>query len=58
MKEALDAIYSDVSEMNSSVQSMTNRLQATKIQTCHLIGQTTKLQGERYCIHINTFVWI
>jgi uncharacterized protein YoxC len=48
MKEALDAIYSDVSEMNSSVQSMTSRLQATKIQTCHLIDQTTKLQGERY----------
>jgi uncharacterized protein YoxC len=48
MKEALDAIYSDVSEMNSSVQSMTSRLQATKIHTHHLIDQTTKLQGERY----------
>jgi len=46
MKEALDAIYNDVSEMNSSVQSMTSHLQATKIQTCHLIDQTTKLQGE------------
>jgi len=58
MKEALDAIYSDVSEMNSSVQSMTSHLQATKIQTCRLIDQTIQLQGERYWIHINTFVWI
>jgi uncharacterized protein YoxC len=48
MKEALDAIYSDVSEMNSSVQNMTSRLQATKIHTHHLIDQTTKLQAERY----------
>jgi len=48
MKEALDAIYNDVLEMNSSVQNMTSRLQATKTQTCQLIDQTTKLQGERY----------
>ncbi|PNF41222.1 Conserved oligomeric Golgi complex subunit 6 [Cryptotermes secundus] len=46
VKEALDAIYRDVSEMNSSVQNMTARLQATKTQTRHLIDQTTKLQGE------------
>ena len=48
VKEALDDIYSDVCEMNSSVQNMTSRLQATKTQTHHLIEQTTKLQAERY----------
>jgi hypothetical protein len=61
MKEALDAIYNDVSEMNSSVQNMTSRLQATKIQTHHLIDQTTKLQGERYlcgiCDFKGSFAW-
>lgn len=46
VKEALDGIYSDVCEMNNSVQNMTSRLQATKTQTHHLIEQTTKLQGE------------
>ncbi|KAJ4429443.1 hypothetical protein ANN_21612 [Periplaneta americana] len=46
VKEALDAIYNDVSEMNNSVQNMTSRLQATKTQTHHLIDQTTKLQAE------------
>jgi regulator of replication initiation timing len=50
VKEALDAIYSDVSEMNNSVQNMISRLQATKTQTHHLIDQTTKLQAERYCM--------
>ncbi|XP_021917811.1 conserved oligomeric Golgi complex subunit 6 isoform X2 [Zootermopsis nevadensis] len=46
VKEVLDAIYSDVSEMNNSVQKMISRLQATKTQTHHLIDQTTKLQAE------------
>nr|CAD7459049.1 unnamed protein product [Timema tahoe] len=46
VKEALDSIYNDVSAMNSSVQNMTSRLQATKTQTRHLIEQTTKLQAE------------
>jgi hypothetical protein len=56
VKQALDAIYSDVCEMNSSVQNMAARLQATKTQTCHLIDQTTKLQGERYRIDIQIFM--
>nr|CAD7402819.1 unnamed protein product [Timema cristinae] len=46
VKEALDSIYNDVSAMNSSVQNMTSRLQATKTQTRHLIEQTNKLQAE------------
>lgn len=47
VKEALDAIYVDVTDMNTAVETMTGQLQATKAQTHHLIEQTTKLQGER-----------
>ncbi|RZF43377.1 hypothetical protein LSTR_LSTR001638 [Laodelphax striatellus] len=46
VKEALDSVYNDVSEMNNSVQNMTLQLQATKSQTHDLIEQTTKLQCE------------
>uniref|UniRef100_A0A1B6DAR9 Conserved oligomeric Golgi complex subunit 6 n=1 Tax=Clastoptera arizonana TaxID=38151 RepID=A0A1B6DAR9_9HEMI len=47
VKESLDNIYIDVSNMNKAVATMTSQLQATKAQTHHLIEQTTKLQGER-----------
>ncbi|KYN04213.1 PREDICTED: conserved oligomeric Golgi complex subunit 6 [Cyphomyrmex costatus] len=46
VKASLDDVYQNVLAMNTSVQSMTNRLQATKAQTSQLIEQTSKLQGE------------
>lgn len=47
VKEALDGIYIDVTDMNKAVETMTSQLQATKAQTHQLIEHTTKLQGER-----------
>ncbi|XP_011344994.1 conserved oligomeric Golgi complex subunit 6 isoform X2 [Ooceraea biroi] len=46
VKASLDDVYQDVLAMNTAVQSMTNRLQATKAQTSQLLEQTTKLQNE------------
>ncbi|KAG5315402.1 COG6 protein, partial [Pseudoatta argentina] len=46
VKASLDDVYQNVLAMNTSVQSMTNRLQATKAQTSQLIEQTSKLQSE------------
>ncbi|XP_057326949.1 conserved oligomeric Golgi complex subunit 6 [Microplitis mediator] len=46
VKSTLDAIHCDVSSMNNSIQSMTNRLHSTKAQTITLIDKTTKLQNE------------
>lgn len=54
VKNALDDIYVDVSDMNKAVEAMTSQLQATKAQTHQLIEHTTKLQAERYdCERIN-----
>ncbi|XP_054290392.1 conserved oligomeric Golgi complex subunit 6-like [Macrosteles quadrilineatus] len=46
VKEALDNIYLDVTDMNKAVETMTAQLQATKAQTHQLIEHTTKLQAE------------
>ncbi|KAG8297636.1 Golgi transport complex subunit 6 [Homalodisca vitripennis] len=46
VKEALDNIYVDVTDMNKAVETMTGQLQATKAQTHQLIEHTTKLQAE------------
>ncbi|XP_060811125.1 conserved oligomeric Golgi complex subunit 6 [Bombus pascuorum] len=46
VKSSLDDIYQDVLAMNTAVQCMTNRLQATKTQTSQLIDQTAKLQNK------------
>lgn len=48
VKNALDDIYVDVTDMNKAVETMTSQLQATKAQTHQLIEHTTKLQAERY----------
>jgi len=53
VKDSLDDVYQDVLAMNTAVQSMTNRLQATKAQTSQLLEQTTKLQNERFFILIS-----
>lgn len=47
VKASLDDVYQNVLAMNTAVQSMTDRLQATKAQTSQLIEQTSKLQSER-----------
>jgi len=54
VKGSLDDVYQDVLAMNTAVQSMTNRLQATKAQTSQLLEQTTKLQNERFRSYIDT----
>jgi len=53
VKGSLDDVYQDVLAMNTAVQSMTNRLQATKAQTSQLLEQTTKLQNERFRSYVD-----
>lgn len=47
VKEALDGVYSDIADMNRSVQDMSNRLQNAKQKIKPLLEQTAALQDNR-----------
>lgn len=46
LNRKIDDVYSEVESMNTCVNDMMGRLQATKSQTRDLINETTKLQNE------------
>lgn len=47
VKEAFEAVYNDIHEMNNSIKDMTLRLQNSKMQRKQLLQQTSILQSER-----------
>lgn len=53
VKSTLDNMYADVLSMNSSIQTMTDRLKNTKTQTLLLIDRMTALQNKNKQYSIN-----
>ena len=47
VKDAVDAIYVDVKQINSSCSEMKAKLQAAKVETKHLTEQTARLHKQR-----------